>query len=70
MGRSKARKPKRTHTKPAAPTLDELAQIYGRFDPDRLWATLFAAASSPAVRHRATSVGVALAGNGATQSCL
>ena len=61
MGRSKARKPKRTHTKPSVPTRDELAQIYGRFNPDRLWATLFAAASSPAARHRATSVGVALA---------
>lgn len=61
MGRSKARKPKRSHTKPSVPTRDELAQIYGRFNPDRLWATLFAAASSPAARHRATSVGVALA---------
>lgn len=61
VGRSKARKPKRTHTKPAAPRLDELAQAYGQFDPDPLWATLFAVASSPAARHRATSTGVALA---------
>lgn len=61
MGRSKARKPKRTHTKPSVPTRDELTQIYGRFNQDLLWTTLFAAASSPAARHRATSVGVALA---------
>ncbi|QIK64167.1 hypothetical protein G7068_13890 [Leucobacter viscericola] len=61
MGRNKPRKPKRTHAKPSVPTRDELAQIFGRFDQDRLWATLFAAASSPVARHRATSVGVALA---------
>lgn len=61
VGRSKARKPKRTHTKPSAPRLDKLAQAYGQFNPDPLWATLFAVASSPAARHRATSTGVALA---------
>lgn len=61
MGRSKTRKPKRGQTRPAASAPDELARIYGRFDHDQLWATLFAAASSPSARHRATSIGVALA---------
>ena len=61
MGRSKARKPKRPHIKAASSGLDELAQTYGRFDPETLWAALFAAASSPSARHRATSIGVALA---------
>lgn len=61
MGRSRARKPKRAQAKPAAHELDELTQIYLRFDPNQLWATLFAAASSPSARHRATSIGVALA---------
>lgn len=35
--------------------------MYCGFDPDQLWSTLFAAASSPSARHRATSIGVALA---------
>lgn len=61
MGRSKARRPKRAQAKPAAHELDELTQIYLQFDVDQLWATLFAAASSPSARHRATSIGVALA---------
>lgn len=61
MGRNKARKPKNIHTKSSRPRIDELAQSYSHFDPDALWATLFAAASSPSARHRATSIGVALA---------
>lgn len=61
MGRSKARKPKRAQVKPVAPELDELAQAYCRFNPDQLWTTLFAAASSPSARHRTTSIGAALA---------
>ncbi len=61
MGWNKARKRKQIGKKAMRPELDQLTESYGRFDPDLLWATLFAAASSPSARHRATSIGVALA---------
>jgi len=68
MGRSKAKKPKRVRTNLALQQLDALARTYSRFDPDSLWETLFAAASSPSARHRATSIGVALAASLRTSS--
>lgn len=61
MGNSKSRRRKRVRKKNVAPALDGLARAFGRFDSNLLWATLFAAASSPSARHRATSIGVALA---------
>ena len=61
MGRVKAGKPKRVRTNSAASLIDEFARTYGRFEPESLWAVLYAAASSPSARHRATSIGVALA---------
>ncbi len=61
MGRSRAQKPKRIRTNLALQQLDALARTCSRFDPDSLWETLFASASSPSARHRATSIGVALA---------
>lgn len=61
MGRVKARKPKRVRSSSNGSQIDAVAQAYGQFDPDLLWATLFAAASSPAARHRATSIGASLA---------
>ncbi|WAB83609.1 hypothetical protein OVN20_11205 [Microcella daejeonensis] len=61
MGRVKAKKPKRVRVNDGASQVDEFARVCGRFDHDSLWATLYAAAASPSARHRATSIGVALA---------
>ncbi len=61
MGRSKKKNLTNATAKKAFPRLDDLAQAYGKFDANVLWSTLFAAASSPAARHRTTSIGVALA---------
>ncbi|WP_458106591.1 hypothetical protein M1D51_11675 [Arthrobacter sp. R3-55] len=41
--------------------MDPLARSFSRYDEDELWTLLFAAASSPSVRHRSASVGSALA---------
>ncbi len=62
MGQCKARKPKQERRNDKGVSqLGVLAHWYDSFDPDLLWATLFAAAASPSARHRATSVGLALA---------
>ena len=61
MGRSRKKNRTNAHVGKASPRLDDLAQAYGKFDADILWSTLFAAASSPSARHRATSIGVSLA---------
>lgn len=61
MKKSKAKKTRRRRPKPQTSQFDALVNTYRSFDSDLLWATLYAVASSPSARHRATSAGVALA---------